>query len=496
MRRGKFPNADGSGSTPTTGRAPIQGGALLRRPARWRQHFHLTKGHPVWQPPHPTRPARPALPPWSAPPSEWYDFLIYGTAAALVLNSQFFPNADPTVGTLAAFATYAVGFLARPLGGIVLGNMGDKLGRKKMLIFTIVLMGAGHHPDRRAAQLRAPSVWWAPILLILLRLVAGLRGRRRICRRRSAFRRTRRSEAPRPGRCLGADRFRDGHLALDRGVPDRHACCPRPAFQSWGWRVPFLLGAVLLAVGYFIRRSIDETEAYENAVQAEAAGIAQETKIPVLESIRRESPELPRRHRRSHGGERLRISVPGVRRGIRRQQPRSGAQYHPAGGGDRVCDPGGVHPDLGAPERSDRSSARVRRGALLSVLWLVPFFLLLETLSTPLLILGFVVGLGILYPAMLAPQAAYFAELFDTRTRLSGFAFAREIGSVLAGGFLPLIATALIAAFGHWWVIVVYLGILTALTLIALAYGPETNGREIIEPGTVNAPEPQSTMTV
>lgn len=120
-------------------------------------------------------------------------------------------------------------------------------------------------------------------------------------------------------------------------------------------------------------------------------------------------------------------------------------------------------------------------GALLSVLWLVPFFLMLESLSAPLLILGFVVGLGILYPAMLAPQAAYFAELFDTRTRLSGFAFAREIGSVLAGGFLPLIATALIAAFGHWWVIVVYLGILTALTLIALAYGPETNRREIIE---------------
>jgi MFS family permease len=96
---------------------------------------------------------------------------------------------------------------------------------------------------------------------------------------------------------------------------------------------------------------------------------------------------------------------------------------------------------------------------------------------------------------MLAPQAAYFAELFDTRTRLSGFAFAREIGSVLAGGFLPLIATALIAAFGHWWVIVVYLGILTALTLAALVFGPETNRREIIEATATKAPEPQSTPT-
>lgn len=138
---------------------------------------------------------------------------------------------------------------------------------------------------------------------------------------------------------------------------------------------------------------------------------------------------------------------------------------------------------------SDRIGRRpvYAAGALISVLWLVPFFLMLETLSPPLLVLGFVVGLGILYPAMLAPQAAYYAELFDTRTRLSGFAFAREIGSVLAGGFLPLIATALIAAFGHWWVIVVYLAVLTLLTLVALAYGPETNRRDIVSPTDTHA---------
>lgn len=138
---------------------------------------------------------------------------------------------------------------------------------------------------------------------------------------------------------------------------------------------------------------------------------------------------------------------------------------------------------------SDRIGRRpvYAAGALISVLWLVPFFLLLESLSPALLVLGFVVGLGILYPAMLAPQAAYYAELFDTRTRLSGFAFAREIGSVLAGGFLPLIATALIAAFGHWWVIVVYLAVLTLLTLVALAYGPETNRRDIVSPNETDA---------
>jgi len=410
---------------------------------------------------------------------EWYDFLIYGTAAALVLNSQFFPNADPTVGTLAAFATYAVGFLARPLGGIVLGNMGDKVGRKKMLVFTIVLMGVATTLIGVLPNYAAIGVW-APILLILLRLLQGFGA---------------------GGEYAGAvvlsvehgDQKRRGLAGswapvgfalatlLSTGVYQLATLLPDEAFQSWGWRVPFLLGAVLLIVGYFIRRNIDETEAYENAVQAEAAGAVEETKIPVLESIRRS----PRNFmvvigaRMAENGFAYLFPVFAVgyavnSMGVDRQTTllavviASAVQVGFIPLWAHVSDLVGRRPVYAG-------------GALLSVLWLVPFFLMLETLSTPLLILGFVVGLGILYPAMLAPQAAYFAELFDTRTRLSGFAFAREIGSVLAGGFLPLIATALIAAFGHWWVIVVYLGILTALTLVALAYGPETNRRDIVD---------------
>lgn len=410
---------------------------------------------------------------------EWYDFLIYGTAAALVLNSQFFPNADPTVGTLAAFATYAVGFLARPLGGIVLGNMGDKVGRKKMLVFTIVLMGVATTLIGVLPNYAAIGVW-APILLILLRLLQGFGA---------------------GGEYAGAvvlsvehgDQKRRGLAGswapvgfalatlLSTGVYQLATLLPDEAFQSWGWRVPFLLGAVLLIVGYFIRRNIDETEAYQNAVQAEAAGAVTETKIPVLESIRRS----PRNFmvvigaRMAENGFAYLFPVFAVgyavnSMGVDRQTTllavviASAVQVGFIPLWAHVSDLVGRRPVYAG-------------GALLSVLWLVPFFLMLETLSTPLLILGFVVGLGILYPAMLAPQAAYFAELFDTRTRLSGFAFAREIGSVLAGGFLPLIATALIAAFGHWWVIVVYLGILTALTLVALAYGPETNRRDIVD---------------
>lgn len=413
---------------------------------------------------------------------EWYDFLIYGTAAALVLNSQFFPSVDPTVGTLAAFASYAVGFLARPLGGIVLGNMGDRVGRKRMLIFTIVLMGVATTLIGVLPNYETIGVL-APVLLIVLRLLQGFGAGGEYAG--AVVLSVEHGDQQRRG-MAGAWAPTGFAIAtlLSTGVFQLATLLPKEAFHSWGWRVPFLLGAVLLVVGYFIRRNIDETQAYENAVQAEADGAVEKTKIPVLEAIRRN----PRNF----------LVVVGSR------LAENGFAYlFP------VFAVGFAVNNLGVPSSttllavviasavqiaaipvwahvSDRIGRRpvYAAGALVSVLWLVPFFLMLETLSPALLILGFVVGLGVLYPAMLAPQAAYYAELFDTRTRLSGFAFAREIGSVLAGGFLPLIATALIAAFGHWWVIVVYLGLLTAVTLVALAYGPETNRKNIEEVGS------------
>lgn len=340
---------------------------------------------------------------------EWYDFLIYGTAAALVLNSQFFPNADPTVGTLAAFATYAVGFLARPLGGIVLGNMGDKLGRKKMLIFTIVLMGLATTLIGVLPNYGAIGVW-APLLLILLRLLQGFGAGGEYAG--AVVLSVEHGDQKRRG-LAGAWAPTGFALAtlLSTGVYQLATLLPEDAFQSWGWRVPFLLGAVLLAVGYFIRRSIDETEAYENAVQAEAAGIAQETKIPVLESIRRS----PRNFlvvvgaRMAENGFAYLFPVFAVgfavnNLGVERSTTLLAVVI--ASAIQMVFIPIWAH-------LSDRIGRRpvYAGGALLSVLWLVPFFMLLQTLSSPLLILGFVVGLGILYPAMLAPQAAYFAEL-------------------------------------------------------------------------------------
>lgn len=418
---------------------------------------------------------------------EWYDFLIYGTAAALVLNSHFFPSEDPLVGTLAAFATYAVGFLARPFGGIVLGNMGDKVGRKRMLVLTIVLMGIATTCIGLLPTYAAIGVG-APILLIVLRLAQGFGAGGEYAG--AVVLSVEHGDQSRRG-LAGAWAPMGFALAtlLSTGVFQVLTTVLSPeAFQDWGWRVPFLLGAVLLLVGYFIRRSIDETPAYEQAIEAESQGEAPDTKLPVLEAIRR--------HPRNF------LVVVGTR-----LSENAFAYLFPVFAVGYAVNTLGVDSSttltavvvasalqVGAIPFWAWLSDRVGRrpvyagGAIASVVWLVPFFMLVDTLTPAWLVVGFVVGLGILYPAMLAPQAAYYAELFDTRTRLSGFAFAREIGSVLAGGFLPLIATALIAAIGHWWIIIVYVGFLTALTLVALALGPETHGDDIEQPGrTANA---------
>jgi MFS family permease len=409
---------------------------------------------------------------------EWYDFLIYGTAAALILNQLFFPTADPVVGTLAAFATYAVGFLARPLGGIVLGNMGDRVGRKRMLILTLVLMGTattliGVLPTY--GHIGA----WAPGLLILLRLLQGFgaggeyAGAVVLSVEHGNQKRRGAAGAWAPMGFAAATLLATGVFQLFLLLPDDH-------FQSWGWRVPFLLGALLLVIGYLIRRHISETPAFEEAKAQQESGAVEVVKTPVLAALRRH----PRNFlvvigaRFAENGFAYLFPVFAVayainQLGISRSLTLLGVVL--ASAVQLVAIP--LFAAL-----SDRVGRRpvYAAGAFASILWLAPFFVLLETLSPGWIIISFVLGLGVFYPAMLAPQAAYFAELFDTKTRLSGFAFAREIGSVLAGGFLPLVATALLAWAGHWWAVLVYMGVMTTITLVALAAGPETRDSKLI----------------
>ena len=183
---------------------------------------------------------------------EWYDFFLYGTAAALVFNKLFFPTFDPLMGTLAAFGTYSVGFVARPIGGIVIGHYGDKIGRKSMLVLTLMIMGVatfciGLLPTY--AQIGP----WAPVLLVAAAHRAGIRRRRRMGRRGADGGRARAAGQARLLRQLAADRRAGRPAAVDRRVLRRSRGCRRSSSSSWGWRVPFLLSIVLVGVGLVIR---------------------------------------------------------------------------------------------------------------------------------------------------------------------------------------------------------------------------------------------------
>src|SRR5580698_6393584 len=209
---------------------------------------------------------------------EWYDFFIYGTAAALVFGKLFFPSSDPVVSTLAAFSVYAVGYLARPLGGIVFGHFGDRIGRRSMLVLSLLLMGLGTFAVGLLPTYDQIGVL-APILLVVLRLIQaiGLGGEwggavlmvaeSAPARRRGFF-----GSLVQLGNPMGR--------LVATGVFALASQLPAPQFLAWGWRIPFLASAVLIAVGVVIRYQLNETPAFEAIRKAR-----QISKLPVWDAL-------------------------------------------------------------------------------------------------------------------------------------------------------------------------------------------------------------------
>ncbi len=193
---------------------------------------------------------------------EWYDFLIYGTAAALVFNSLFFPNFDPLTGTLAALGAYAAGFFARPVGGILFGHFGDRIGHKTMLMITMVVMGLGTFCVGLLPTYHQIGIW-APILLITLRIVQGIGlggewggASLVVLEHAPAARRGFYGSLVQVGFPLG--------MLTSTGAFALAATLPQASFMTWGWRVPFLLSITLLGVGWFVRRRVAETPVFED----------------------------------------------------------------------------------------------------------------------------------------------------------------------------------------------------------------------------------------
>ncbi|MEU9954586.1 MFS transporter [Streptomyces sp. NPDC050982] len=414
---------------------------------------------------------------------DWYDFFLYGSAAALVFNKLFFPGSDPLVGTLLSFLTYAVGFAARPLGALVFGHYGDRLGRKKLLVLSLLLMGGATFAIGLLPT-HATVGTAAPVLLTVLRLVQGfalggewggavlLVSEHGDARRRGFWASWPQTGAP-AGQLLAT-----GVLSLLTAV------LSDAAFTSWGWRIPFLLSGVLVIVGLWIRLSVDESPVFKAALaQAEArkaTGDGAAEKLPLVSVLRHHWRDVL-----IAMGARMAENISYyVITAFILVYATTSAGLSKQTALNAVLIASAVHfaviPLWGA--LSDRVGRRpvYLLGAAGIGLWMFPFFSLIDTGSFGNLILAVTVGL-VLHGAMYAPQAAFFSEMFATRMRYSGASIGAQFASVAAGAPAPLIATALLADYDSSTPISLYVIGAVVLTLIAVGVAKETRHRDLAD---------------
>ncbi|MGL6019078.1 MAG: MFS transporter [Gibbsiella quercinecans] len=400
--------------------------------------------------------------------AEYYDFFAYGTAAVLFFGQLFFPNADPLISTLAAFATYAVGFLARPLGGIVFGHIGDKVGRKKALVITILIVGLGTFCIGLLPTYEKIGIL-APIALIFIRILQGfgvggeqagavlMTAEYSPPARRGFFSSWVQIGAP-AGFLLPS-----GLFAL------LTALLSREQMLDWGWRIPFLLSLLLVIVGLFIRLRIDESPVFAQIRATKAV----ETR-PVVEVIR---------------------SFPGlIAKGVCAKLIEACAfamftvivlAY---GKANQLSESilleamivAVVLEIFAIPLMGHLSDKLGRRpiyiaGALLQVVCIVPFFMAINLDNYFITQIAMIVVLTLGHSLCYAPQASYFPELFPTRIRCSGIALIWQIGSLIGSGVLGLIAVKILQMTGgHYYGLAGYMIVLGVVSAIGLSRMPET----------------------
>ena len=400
---------------------------------------------------------------------EWYDFFLYGTAAALVFGPLFFPKSDPLVGTLLSFATFGIGFVVRPLGGILFGIMGDKLGRKPVLVTTLLMIGAGTTLIG-ALPTYAAAGSWAPILLVALRVVQGLG-----------------AGAEYGGAVILLVEYAPAHQRgfwggfapmgvsignlLAAGAFALATMLPHDQFLAWGWRVPFLASAILIAVGVYVRFRVLETPVFREAVERRQKREANPAMAALRLNTRNFFVLLGARMAENGLGYLFPVF------GLTYVTKTLGMDQSSALNALMVGYVIELFAIMGWSALSDRVGRRpvYMFGALAGIVLAFPFFWLVGTGIWILVALGFVLTRAVVVAAMFGPQAAYFAELFPPQRRFAGFAFARELGSLLAGGPAPFLATALVAwAGGGYWPVACYIIVLSAITAFAIWCGPET----------------------
>jgi MFS family permease len=399
---------------------------------------------------------------------EWYDFALYGAASALIFAPLFFPEQGGIGGTLASFAVFAVAFFVRPLGGLIAAHIGDKVGRKPVLIFTVTLMGAATVAVGLLPTYAQIGIW-APILLVLSRLLQGLGAGAEFAGAVTAV--AEYTPAKQRGFYTSFAQASVGvAISLSTGVFALLALMPRDILLAWAWRVPFLASAVLFLVAIYIRRRIEETPEFVKTQSTIEKTAIKPERVPLFTAIK-ESPRALIIGILCGSG----LNVFGYLVNTFALSYMVNTLKVPALVGTL-----GVVVAAGSSVFTiplwGRLSDRIGRrpvfigGAIFSALFVFPFFLLLGTREPALIITAMGLAYGIGQGAMLGAQSAFLSELFPTRYRFTAIAASREINAMALGGTTPFIATALVgAAGGSPWMVVAFVVTCLGLTIAALA---------------------------
>ena len=409
---------------------------------------------------------------------EWYDFFLYATAAAVIFPIAFFPQEDPTTALLISFSSLAVGFLARPLGGVVFGHFGDRIGRKRTLVVALMMMGVtttliGFLPTYASIGVAAP------ILLVLLRFVQGLAiggqwggAMLLVTESAPADQRGWYGAYAQAGAPLGVVLANLAFIGVSSSMSDE-------AFMDWGWRLPFIASIVLIGISMYIQLKIEDTQAFQSLSNAQSATDKPAETVkrsPVIEAIRK----YPKRIMLAAGAF-LSVQVTFyiliafvISYGMKSPNLMLSK--------DLMLTAVLVAAAIMVPTQfyfsglSDRIGRKnvYRWGAILTGAWGFALFPLIDTGNPLLICLAITVGLlflGMQY----GPQAAYFTELFSTEVRYSGASLGYQLGAIIGGALAPTIAVLLWSSFGIFYVSV-YIAIAALLTLWSLSHLEETKG--------------------
>lgn len=403
---------------------------------------------------------------------EWYDFFLYATMAALVFNKEFFPTLDPLIGTLVAFGTFAAGFITRPIGGLIFGHFGDRIGRKKILVITMLIMGGstflmGLLPTYAAIGIAAP------IILILLRMLQGIglggewggaailtfehapRGKRGLF-----------SAWPQTGVPLG--------LLLSTVAVNLVSIPGDEALVAWTWRIPFVASIALVVVGLIVRLNVSEPQAFKDMV---ATGDV--VKVPVWEVLRR----YPKQVLIGFGARFSESITFNVYNAFILTYTTTvlGLSSSYALNGLLVASVIGFFIIPLAGRLSDRFGRRpiFAAGAIVALITAFPVFGLVDTGVAGLIWLGIILGWSLGACTMFGAEAAFFAELFPARVRYTGMSLVYQLGVLPSGAIAPILAVWLVSISGASWPVAVYVMIAAVIALVALAFAKETAHTDI-----------------